>query len=503
MNSYTTLKLSENKEGLFYKNDLGITQIGDPFILKASDGFYYLYCTSAANGYYCWKSSDLVNWTDKKMCFVRKTDSWCIDSFWAPEVVQYSKQYYMYYTAKNADGSLRIGVALSETPDGPYTDVKNEPLFDFGYATIDPNVLVDQDGSKYLYFSKDCSENVLAGLRRSEIYGIRLSDDMLSVIGEPVMLVTPTQKWEKASTNPVWNEGPEILIHNNTYYLSYSANCYADHSYSVGYATSSSPLGPFTKAEENPILTSGTSKTISGPGHHSFTLSPDGAEIWMAYHTHTDPVTGGGNRKLNIDRVLFTDDGKMYVNGPTLCSLPIPSNGSYTNFAPEAKIDLPGIDTALLQDGIFTLHKKDSKYDCTIPVNKDTVHEEQVKSKTLKASPNTANTDSENANAINAASGNFVNVKTISIPLSFDKPVKISSILVFRGTSDSRDFSSVKAILDNKWITEEYPISENTDERAAILNFEEKTVSKIELILTPKNPDNDVSLSEIMIIGCK
>ncbi len=460
MKSYTTINLTKADGALFFQNDLGITRIGDPFILKASDNTYYLYCTSAPNGYYCWKSEDLVNWSGKKMCYIRKSDSWGTDSFWAPEVVEYNNKYYMYYTARNSAGSLRIGAAVSAAPEGPFEDVNNQPLFDFGYAAIDANVLIDADGSKYLYFSRDCSENENGGIRRSEIYGVSLREDMLSVEGEPVLLVTPTQQWEKISVNPLWNEGPEVIRHNDTYYLTYSANYFASRSYSVGYAYGSSPLGPFTKPENNLILTSGMSETISGPGHHSFTLSPDGTELWMAYHTHTDPAAGGGNRKLNIDRVLFTEDGRLYVNGPTICSLPKPSDGSYTNVAPDAVFDGKNAGTALLTDGIFTVHKKDAAFDLGLPVTEGTAE----------------------------------------ITVTLKQPEAVSAILVFRGAADSKDFSAVTAILDDSFITGEYIVAEDKDQRAAIIQFEEKTVSKIKLLFKPRDTNQEISLSEIMVL---
>ena len=68
----------------------------------------------------------------------------------------------------------------------------------------------------------------------------------------------------------------------------YSANCYAGRDYSVGYAVSEHPLGPFVKYEGNPILAS-NNEQISGPGHHSVTLSPDNSEMFIVYHIHTDP----------------------------------------------------------------------------------------------------------------------------------------------------------------------------------------------------------------------
>jgi len=461
METYTTINLLETDNTLFFQNDLGITQIGDPFILKTSDDSYYLYCTSAPNGFYCWKSKDLVNWSGKKMCFIKESDAWCADSFWAPEVVEYNNQYYMYYTARNIEGSLRIGLAISDKPEGPFKDVHNKPLFDFGYAAIDANVLIDKDGSKYLYFSRDCSENETGGIRKSEIYGVSLSDDMLSIEGEPVLLITPEQKWEKVSVNPLWNEGPEILLQDGIYYLTYSANYFADQSYSVGYATSSSPLGPYKKAENNPILTSGLSKTISGPGHHSFTRSPDDTELWMAYHSHTNPAEGGGNRKLNIDKVLFTEDGTLFVNGPTICTLPIPSDGSYTNVAKIAQIDSEAANASLLTDGIITVNRKDSEYDTDLPVAQE---------------------------------------KT-ELTLTFKKPVDISDILIFRGANDSRDFKTIAAVFDDEFKTEEYTIPENRDQRAASLHFVTRTVSSVTLLLTPRDNNTEISLSEIMLIS--
>ena len=111
------------------------------------------------------------------------------------------------------------------------------------------------------------------------------------------------------------------------YYLTYSANFYASISYSVGYAVSDSPLGTFTKAEENPILTSGFRHDVSGPGHHSFTTSPDGTQLWIAYHSHSNPQSPSGDRKVNIDRAVFTEDGKLFMCGPTTTTQPLPSGG--------------------------------------------------------------------------------------------------------------------------------------------------------------------------------
>ena len=88
-----------------FSNDLGIHGIGDPFVLKnAGWKLLFILRTSAPDGFYCWRSEDLVHWTDRKMCYTRSSGSWGVDSFWAPEVVYFGGRYYMYYTARNAGG---------------------------------------------------------------------------------------------------------------------------------------------------------------------------------------------------------------------------------------------------------------------------------------------------------------------------------------------------------------------------------------------------------------
>ncbi len=460
MRQIETLQIIDNSN--LYSNPSSVNNIGDPFVLKASDGFYYMYCTSSENGYYCWKSADLVNWTDKKPAYLRQEGSWAVNCFWAPEVVELNGVYYMYYTAKNSNDSLRIGVAISSSPDGLFEDAKPEPLFDFGYAAIDANVLIDDDGKKYLYFSRDCSENIISGVRKSEIYGVSLNDDMISVDGEPVLLSTPSQPWEKGSLNPVWNEGPEVIKHNGVYYLTYSANYFASAAYSVGYATSDSPLGEYKKSDHNPILFAGSYQNISGPGHHSFTLSPDGTELFMVYHTHTFPGIGGGNRQVNIDRVIFTDNGDMYVNGPTISSQPMPATANLHNVSLDAKITLKDTEVPLLNDGIFTVHKKYAEFDWTGDVDEN---------------------------------GHMV------LHVALPKKKAISTIMIYRSVHAENDFTSAEFLIDNDYMIEKCELSSEKEDRALIANFEPIDAKNIKITLYPKDGNTRISLSEITVLG--
>jgi beta-xylosidase len=294
-------------------------------VLRTADGNYYCYATSAVDGFKAWISEDLVNWQELGYVYKRNDHSWGIEDFWAPEVVYYKGKYYMHYSARwGKNMSLRIGVAAADSPSGPFVDVFNQPMFDLGYAAIDGHVFFDEDGRKYFYYARDCSENIVDGRHESHLYVAELNDDLVSFQDEPRLITKPEQEWEQHSGPEwLWNEGPFVLKYDHRYYLMYSANFYAGRDYSVGYAVAEHPLGPFVKAAHNPILFSPNGE-ISGPGHNSVTTSPDGQELFIVYHIHTDPQRPSRDRQVCIDRMGFREDGSLYVVGPTNMPQKIP-----------------------------------------------------------------------------------------------------------------------------------------------------------------------------------
>jgi GH43 family beta-xylosidase len=69
-----------------YQNPMPIKNIGDPFVLRALDGTYYCYATSAPDGFRAWSSDDLVHWMDIGYVHKRDEDSWGASDFWLPKL---------------------------------------------------------------------------------------------------------------------------------------------------------------------------------------------------------------------------------------------------------------------------------------------------------------------------------------------------------------------------------------------------------------------------------
>ena len=323
--------------------------LADPYVLLASDGKYYMYGTGGVeNGFKAYSSSDLVNWSDEGEIYSRNSDSsWCVKNFWAPEVYEKNNQFYLLYSADwiqnptNELETFRIGIAVSDSPLGPFIEMFNHPFFDPGYPIIDANLLFAESGKVFLYYSRCCYKhpveseiatwaketNLFEEIEESWVYGIEIKPDFSGVIGEPALLLRPPvtiadeqSEWESRSVtsgeiNRRWTEGSFIFKHMETYYMMYSANFYAGEHYAVGYATSKSPLGPFTKANHNPVLEKNTSKggKVTGTGHNSVVFSSDGIPEYCVYHGRTKNT--GNERVVFIDKMEIDKNGKLIVHG--------------------------------------------------------------------------------------------------------------------------------------------------------------------------------------------
>jgi hypothetical protein len=244
---------------------------------------------------------------------------------WAPEVKFYRGRFYLTYSGLvrgSPPNQLRIGLAVSDTPEGPFRDL-HTPLLDPGYSTIDGHLFVDDDGTPYLYFSRNGGRD---GYSYGANYAVQLERDLSRPVGKPILVGEASQPWERVKwAENRCNEGMTVLQRNGRYYMTYSANHTGFPHYGVGYATAEKPLGPWTKAEENPILATKLEIGVSAPGHNSIVRSPDGKEWFIVYHSHADPQKPSSDRVVNLDRLEFTADGKLRVKGPTRSPQPLPS----------------------------------------------------------------------------------------------------------------------------------------------------------------------------------
>ncbi|GAA1620297.1 family 43 glycosylhydrolase [Catellatospora bangladeshensis] len=270
-------------------------------------GRYYLYPTT--DGYAGWSgtyykafsSADLVNWTDHGVILDHGPDvSWADNSAWAPAVAAKNGRYYLYFSGGAASGNTakQLGVAVADSPAGPFRDALGRPLVTSGQFSggqaIDPMVFTDDDGRSYLYWGQ--------GVARV----VPLNSDMISYDAAQVRTITPSG----------YNEAPFVFKRNGTYYLMWSENDTRSEDYRVAYATGTSPLGPWTK--RGIVLQKRLDAGIRGPGHHSVVQLP-GTDTWhIAYHRFAVPAGNGTNRETAIDRMEFNADGTIRPVVPTL-----------------------------------------------------------------------------------------------------------------------------------------------------------------------------------------
>jgi beta-xylosidase len=320
-----------------YVNPIGDSIFtADPFIIF-HDNTYYLYGTSAGDGFLCWSSPNLVDWQPLGYAYQRDEDSWGRDSYWAPEVVRYKNRFYMVFSCDGEIGEevkLRVCLAVSDQPEGPFKDLY-VPWFDHNYSCIDGHIFIDDD-LPYLFYEKvgvvgePWNQN---GYFWGMIFGAQLAEDLSVPEGvQHTLCLYADEPWEGAKSLHARScEGMTVFKNMEQYYMTYSCNHFTDPNYGVGVAMATTPLGMWTKNPDNPILSRNIETGVSGPGHNCITKSPDGKEYFMVYHSHANARNPSGRRMLNMDRLIFDEDGNIEVIGPTRSPQPMPSGSVATN----------------------------------------------------------------------------------------------------------------------------------------------------------------------------
>lgn len=248
---------------------------------------FYLYATDDASnsGKYwdsvAWRlytSPDMKTWRDAGVPLAVTVFKWARPDAkaWAPEAAYRNGKYYFYAPV----GGDKIGVAVSDRPDGGFVDARGTPLVDrerdvnAGDEPIDPAVFIDKDGQAYLTF----------GTRVPKI--VKLKADMVSLDG-PIRIVA-IDGLSGAGPGKQYGEAPFLHEHGGVYYFTFSSGWPGQ----ILYATASSPLGPFTyRGVVIDYLKIST--------NHQAILEHDG-KSWVFYHDALLPGASSYRRSIAI-----------------------------------------------------------------------------------------------------------------------------------------------------------------------------------------------------------
>ncbi|MFG2589892.1 family 43 glycosylhydrolase [Streptomyces sp. NPDC048438] len=273
----------------------------DPDVAVYGDRFWIYPTTSRSYSEQtfmdAFSSTDMVHWTKHPKVLDIADVPWAKYALWAPAPVFRDGKYYLYFAANDIqdDSELGgIGVAVSDRPEGPYKDAIGGPLVDAfhnGAQPIDQDVFIDDDGQAYMYYGGWGHANV-----------VKLNADMTS------LGTFPDGSTYKEITPENYTEGSFMFKRGGTYYMMWSEGGWTGPDYSVSYAMSDSPTGPFKKIDR--VLAQDPA-VARGSGHNSVVNVP-GTDIWyIVYHRRPLSETDGNHRALAYDRIHFNEDGTI------------------------------------------------------------------------------------------------------------------------------------------------------------------------------------------------
>lgn len=256
---------------------------------------------------------------DNGMALSQHDVPWVSRQMWAPDAVYKNGKYYLIFPAKDKDDIFRLGVAESDSPTGPF--IPHENYIEGSYS-IDPAVLLDDDGRTYCYYGglwggqlemwqsgsfnpeepRPSGDDPAIGPMFAEF-----SEDMKGFISKPKHLVITDENGEPLKAGDEerrYFEGPWMHKYKGKYYLSYSTGS----THFLCYAESDKPDGPFVYKGRimEPVLGWTT--------HHS--ILPIDNEWYIFYH---DCELSGGvthERCVKYTKLNIDEDGRIETIHP-------------------------------------------------------------------------------------------------------------------------------------------------------------------------------------------
>lgn len=256
-----------------------------------ADGRLYLYGSRDIGGVedYCspqykvYSTADLIHWTDHGISFDGSQADFCpSDTLFAPDCVYRNDQYYLFYCLPGEGG--REGVAVSEHPQGPFRNLG--PVVGADGTGIDPAVLVDDDGSAYLYWGQ------------FELRVAKLSDDMRAILPETLQVGVLNE------AEHGFHEGASIRKIDGKYYLVY-CDCTRGRAASLSYAVADTPFGPFVR--QGVIINNANCDPLSWNIHGSLFHFQD--QWYISYHRSS--ANSRYNRRACIEPITIHSDGRI------------------------------------------------------------------------------------------------------------------------------------------------------------------------------------------------
>lgn len=286
----------------------------DPWVVKRGDAYWFVESRDGA----IWVSRSTVLTEPRRetrRVWSAPDTGWNSRNVWAPELHRIGERWYIYYAAGRQGPPFltqRAGVLESagDDPHGPYTD--RGMVWTGDDSTRGPNVwAIDMtvgtiDGRLHAIWS-GWDENALTDRTPQHLYAAPLANPW-TVAEYRRRLASPTAAWERG-TELALQEGPTVLQREGRTFVVYSTNESWLPAYRLGLLRVEPGAGPLDSTRVTKIgpVFSGTS-SVFGPGHASFTTSPDGSEDWIVYHAKTS-ASPGWDRAIRMQRFGWKADG--------------------------------------------------------------------------------------------------------------------------------------------------------------------------------------------------
>ena len=255
------------------------------------------------NDWRCYSSTDMLNWTDHGAILSYKTFEWSRGDAWAGQCIARNGKFYYYLPVNEKNGGNAIGVAVADSPTGPFKDALGKPLLR-GFGYIDPTVYIDNDGQAWLYWGNP------------NLWHVKLNEDMISydqttgIVKEDLQTENFGYRANKINNrSSSYEEGPWFFRRNARYYMLYAAGGVPEH---LAYSTSASPTGPWEYGDTIMHVIGKNGAFTNHPGYVEFN-----GKSYFFYHNAGLPGGGGFKRSVCIEPFTFNADGSIPQINPT------------------------------------------------------------------------------------------------------------------------------------------------------------------------------------------